>query len=72
MAFNGDVSNWDTGQVTDMSGMFAHASSFNGDVSKWNTAAVTYMIEMFARLTSLTIPTCKPLQYMYSAPGALN
>ena len=29
MAFNGDISKWDTAQVTDMSFMFYQASAFN-------------------------------------------
>ena len=36
-SFTGDVTNWNTGAVTDMTGMFSGALSFNGDVSKLNT-----------------------------------
>jgi surface protein len=47
-AFNGDVSDWDTGSVTTMSGMFANATAFNGDVSDWDTGSVTDMSGMFS------------------------
>ena len=32
--FNGDISNWDVSNVTNMSEMF-YLSKFNGDISKW-------------------------------------
>ena len=44
--FNGDISNWDVGNVTDMSRMFRD-SQFNGDISKWDVSNVTQMFEMF-------------------------
>ena len=45
--FNGDVSKWDTAQVTLMHNMFSQATVFNGDVSEWDTAGVESMDEMF-------------------------
>ena len=47
--FNGDISNWDVSEVTDMNHMFAFAAAFNGDISTWNVARVTDMHNMFAR-----------------------
>jgi len=44
--FNGDISKWNTSNVTDMSNMF-ETSKFNGDISKWNTSKVTNMAGMF-------------------------
>ena len=46
-SFNGDVSGWDTSNVTDMYAMFSRASSFNGDVSGWDTSNVRSMMSMF-------------------------
>src|SRR5574344_1818344 len=44
--FNGDISKWDTSNVTNMSRMF-NGSHFNGDISKWDTSKVTDMSDMF-------------------------
>ena len=44
--FNGDISKWNTENVTDMSYMFAH-SKFSGDLSKWNVKNVKHMPYMF-------------------------
>ena len=42
-SFNGDISCWNTGSVTDMYAMFCDSEcmSFNGDISGWNTGLVT-------------------------------
>jgi surface protein len=45
--FNGDISNWNTKNVTDMNRMFCD-STFNKDISKWNTKNVKTMQYMFA------------------------
>jgi len=45
--FNGDISEWDVSNVTDMSDMF-YCSKFNGDISKWDVSNVTNMDCMFA------------------------
>ena len=44
--FNGDISEWDVSNVTDMSYMF-YMSKFNGDISKWDVSNVTDMEGMF-------------------------
>ena len=44
--FNGDISNWDVSNVTDMSGMFL-GLKFNGDISNWDVSSVTNMEVMF-------------------------
>jgi surface protein len=38
---------WNTSNITDMSLLFAEASSFNRDISNWNTGNVTNMAFMF-------------------------
>ncbi len=45
--FNGNVSKWDTSNVTHMGGMFGGAAAFNQDISNWNTSNVTHMGGMF-------------------------
>jgi surface protein len=44
--FNGNISEWNTGNVEDMSGMFL-GSEFNQDISNWNTSEVSDMDRMF-------------------------
>jgi surface protein len=39
----GDISTWNTRQVTDMSSLFEGKSDFNGDISQWDTSSVTSM-----------------------------
>ena len=46
-SFNGDISTWDTTNVTNTYYMFRGASSFNSDISTWNTTNVTTMSSMF-------------------------
>ena len=41
--FNGDISRWDTGRVTDMYRMFLSASAFNQNIGSWDTSSVTNM-----------------------------
>lgn len=45
--FDGDISEWDTSSVVDMSYAFG-LSVFNGDISNWNTANVIHMDGTFA------------------------
>ena len=44
--FNGNISDWDVSNVTNMSSMFEN-SSFNGDISNWDISNVTNMSSMF-------------------------
>ena len=44
--FQGDVSRWNTSNVTKMSYLFAN-TAFNGDISKWNTSKVQDMSHLF-------------------------
>ena len=45
--FNGDISNWNVSNVTDMRWMFYMCESFNQDISNWNVSNVTDMNYMF-------------------------
>ena len=45
--FNGDISQWDVGSVTDMKYMFID-SEFNGDISDWDVSNVEKMQGMFS------------------------
>ena len=50
-----DVSNWDTGKVTNMNRMFSGCGSLTTlDVSKWDTSQVTNMGSMFYNCIRLT------------------
>ena len=49
----GDISNWDTSSVTDMSSLFQNATSFNQPLNKWNVSKVTNMSFMFYNARSL-------------------
>ena len=41
--FNGDVREWQTGNVQDMSGMFYNATKFTRKIDRWDTSSVTNM-----------------------------
>jgi surface protein len=45
--FNGDISEWNVGNVTDMTRMFLDCENFNCDLSNWDVSKVLYMEEMF-------------------------
>ena len=46
------VAGWNTGNVTDMSQMFAYARAFNQPIGNWNTSKVTNMSWMFVQVTT--------------------
>ena len=50
-AFNGDVSRWNTTNVTSMSSMFRGAAAFNADISQWSMANVNNTSFMFTDAT---------------------
>ncbi|WP_051350877.1 BspA family leucine-rich repeat surface protein [[Acholeplasma] multilocale] len=50
--FNGDITDWDTSNITDMQWVFSLAMFFNQDISRWDTSKVTNMEYMFYNATS--------------------
>ena len=51
----GNIINWNTSSVTNMSHMFSGATSFNQPLN-WNTGSVTDMSHMFSGATSFNQP----------------
>ncbi|CAL6389478.1 unnamed protein product [Bathycoccus prasinos] len=49
--FNGDISKWDTSQVTSMISLFWNASDFNQDIARWDTSRAEHMDWMFGSTT---------------------
>ena len=45
--FNGDISNWNVSNVTNMNGMFFDCKKFNQDISSWDVSKVINMSCMF-------------------------
>jgi surface protein len=56
VAFNQNISGWNTSSVTDMRWMFRWASGFNQNISGWNTSSVTRMDGMFYWATNFNQP----------------
>ena len=48
----GNISNWDTSCVTDMSRLFLNKAMFNDDISQWDVSNVTTMQNMFRGATN--------------------
>jgi len=53
--FNGDISSWDTSQVTDMEKMFNGNTGFTGDLSSWDISKVTVPGSLTSPLTKAQI-----------------
>ena len=45
--YNGDISMWDTSDVTDMQWMFYNTLAFNQPINDWDVSSVTDMNHMF-------------------------
>ena len=54
--FNGDISKWNTSNVTNMSFMFAGTKNFNQPLNNWNTSNVKNMRGMFNEADSFNQP----------------
>ncbi len=49
---NGNMSQWDVSDITDMGQMFFGASSFDQPIGTWDVSGVTMMVSMFSDATS--------------------
>jgi surface protein len=47
-----NINNWNTSNVTNMSGLFSSAFSFNQNIGSWNTGNVATMRDMFSSASS--------------------
>ena len=52
----GDINNWDTSEVTDMSKLFDNAREFNSPIGNWDVSNVEDMSEMFSGAESFNQP----------------
>ena len=77
----GDISNWDTSSVTDMSSLFQtfHATSFNQPLNKWNVSKVRDMTGIFQNAISFNQPlnnwnvsNVTNMKYMFHAARSFN
>ncbi len=78
-SFNGDLSNWDVSQMTNLRYMFASASSFNGNLSNWDVSKVTDMIYMFVdadsfngNLSNWDVSKVTDMTYMFVNANSFN
>ena len=56
LAKYGHISNWDTSQVTDMSGLFLNEDQFNEALNDWDVSNVEDMTSMFEGASSFNQP----------------
>ena len=54
LAFNQDIGNWNTSNVTDMNMMFKTASLFNQDITNWCVTNITSEPNDFSSDSALT------------------
>lgn len=78
-SFNGDISDWDVSNVTNMSNMFYNASSFDADISNWDISNVTNMFQMFqgassfsADLSTWDVSKVTTMGYMFKNASSFN
>ena len=78
-SFNGDISHWDTSDVTSIFAMFLGATSFNQDISNWDTSNVTNMEFTFdgasafnQDIGSWDTSSVDNMRYMFRRASAFN
>ena len=57
--FNGDISHWNTSNVTTMAYMFHGATAFNQDISNWDMSKVNNIAGMFVQAKAFNKPIGK-------------
>ena len=77
--FNGDISNWDVSNVTDMRRMFRNSdfTGKNSDLSNWDVSNVTDMSNMFEKcslhgelgISTWDVSNVENLSYMFQTAG---
>ncbi len=79
VAFNADLSAWNTTSVKNMGSMFESATSFNGNISSWDVSAVTAFDRMFwdapvfqGDISSWDVSSAVSLQYMFYQASKFN
>lgn len=78
-SFDGDISSWNTGEVTSMKNLFYGASIFNQDIESWDVSAVTDFSHAFSDATLYNQPlngwnvsAAKTLSSMFFQAVAFN
>ena len=75
----GEINTWDVSSVTDMSFMFAQASTFNQDLGDWDVSSVTDMSYMFNYASSFNqdlgdwdVSSVISMSYMFNYASSFN
>lgn len=75
----GDIKDWNTGNVTDMSSLFMNKTGFCDDLSNWDTGNVTTMASMFQSCTAFNadienwnVSKVTNMSNMFYAAGAFS
>ena len=71
-AFNQPIGNWNTTNVTDMSGMFQGASGFNQDITTWNFNSLTNATNIFPENYTYNVSIMKEFKYKVNINNAYN
>ena len=75
----GNISTWDTSQITDMSNLFKNKDTFNDDISSWDVSSVTNTMGMFwnassfnGNISSWDVSNVTNTRSMFSGASSFN